>query len=177
MEIFQHRTCVKKRWLCENIRHLKHMLVRLKMIIHVRFEDKDCKLSRDEKWLLYLVSDSSSLSDIVNGVLSGTLSPKVDLSWADTGTCKYFVAVTGKDLPERNEFSEASGEVTFKDLYERNHRIFLQCVMSGVALEGKPGENNSAVEKKNGVLYFYTFILLYLLVFKLNSSSVVNLIA
>ena len=116
------------------------------------------------------------MSDIVDGVLSGTLSPKVDLSWADTGTCKYFVAVTGKDLPERNKFSEASGEVTFKDLYERNHRIFLQCVMSGVALEGKPGEQISAVKKK-GVLYFYTFIVLYLLVFKLNSSSVLNLIA
>ena len=77
------------------------------MIIRTRFENTNDTVlrSRSENWSLFVVEDSCSLRNIVDGVLTGTLSPKVDLTWADVAACKYFVAVTvGKDLPETNEF-------------------------------------------------------------------------
>lgn len=117
------------------------------MIIRTRFENTNDTVlrSRSENWSLFVVADSCSLRNIVDGVLTGTLSPKVDLTWADVAACKYFVAVTGKDLPETNEFSEASGEVRTQDLYERNRRIFLRCVMPP-ARGSIPEEQNQSTE-------------------------------
>ena len=50
----------------------------------------------------------------------------VENAMADTDSCKYFTAITNKDIPNNGDLHEASGSLTVDELNEKSHRLCLQ---------------------------------------------------
>ena len=90
------------------------------MIIRMRINDVDGSPGNTNgtKWTLYSVPDNSSLQKVFDSLHSQELKPHVDIFWADTDSCKYFIASTTKELPTTESFMETSGEIAVCDLNE-----------------------------------------------------------